>query len=205
MNESPTKIALSGLTVAENSVDGAFVGNITVDDPDNHGPKGKWQTHMCVLIDSAHDRFKIASRTNALLVSTGGLNYELSNSHTIIIKCSDSSSRPLAIQKSFVVQVVDVNERPELIMLSQATVPENGGPLFVGILSTQDPDKLQSFEYSLISASEKNVFYINGSELMTSTSLDYENRSSWDLAINTVDQGGALSMLFELISSDVVA
>jgi hypothetical protein len=75
-------------------------------------------------------------------------------------------------------------------MLSNAVVPENGGTLFVGELSTQDPDKAQSFEYSLVSASEENVFYVSGRQLRTNASLDYEKRSSWDLMIETVDQGG---------------
>ena len=94
------------------------------------------------------------------------------------------------MQKSFQIQILDVNERPEQIALSNAVVPENGGPLFVGVLSTQDPDNAQSFNYSLVLASGGNVFYINGNQLKTNASLDYEKRDSWDLKIITVDQGG---------------
>jgi hypothetical protein len=183
------------LSILENSQSGTFVANISIDDPDNHGPKGVWQTHSCELVDSAQDRFKIArtSIANTLLVSTGVLNYELSASHTVIIQCSDSGSKPLTVQKSFLIQVIDVNERPEQMTLSNAVVPENGGPLFVGELSTQDPDNAQTFKYSLVSASEENVFYIDGNQLKTNVSLNYENRSSWDLKIETVDQGGKFS------------
>lgn len=164
------------------------MANITTDDPDNGGSKGVWQTHSCQLIDSAQDRFKIFN--NTLVVSAGSLNYELSNSHSIIVQCTDSGTKPLSIQKSFVIQVIDVNERPEQIILSNNQLPENGGPLFVGELSTRDPDQAQSFVYSLVSANRENVFYINGSQLWTNESLNYENRSSWDLMINTADQGG---------------
>jgi hypothetical protein len=190
VNESPNNITLSGLSIPENSQPGTFVANISIDDPDNHGPNGVWQTHSCQLVDSAQDRFKIRSKTNTLLVSTGELNHEFHSRHSIIIRCTDSGSKPLTIQKSFEIQVLDINERPERIMLSNAVVPENGGTLFVGELSTQDPDKAQSFEYSLVSASEENVFYVSGRQLRTNASLDYEKRSSWDLMIETVDQGG---------------
>jgi hypothetical protein len=176
--------------VPENSLAGTFVANITIDDPDNHGPKGVWQTHRCRLVDSAQDRFKIATKTNTLLVSTRSLNYELLSSHSVIIQCTDSGSRSLTVQKPIEIYVLDINERPEQIMLSNAVVSENGGPLLVGELSTQDPDKAQSFNYSLVSVSEENVFYIDGSQLKTNASLDYEKKSSWDLKIKTTDQGG---------------
>ena len=130
------------------------------------------------------------TKTNTLVFSTGSLNYELSNSHSIIIQCTDSGTKPLTVQKTFEIQVLDVNERPEQILLSNNQLPENGGPLFVGELSTQDPDTAQSFTYSLVSADRENVFYINGSQLRTHESLNYENRSLWDLMINTADQGG---------------
>ena len=190
VNEPPNNITLSSSSIQENSRQGTFVANITIDDPDNHGPKGVWQTHTCQLVDSAQNRFKIAGNSNTLLVSSGNLNYESSSSHIVIIQCSDSSSKPLSIQKSFQIQIVDVNERPQRITLSNAVVPENGGPLFVGELSTQDPDNAQSFNYSLVSASGENVFYIEGSQLKTNASLDYEERDLWDLKIISVDQGG---------------
>ena len=190
MNESPNNITLSDLTIPENSQPGTFLANITIDDPDNHGPNGVWQTHTCQLIDSAQSRFKILTGTNTLAVSTGDLNHEMSSSHTIILKCTDSGSKPLSIQRSFVIQVLDVNERPSQILLSNMEVPENRGALFVGELSTRDPDKAQSFVYTLVSVNEEDVFYINGSQLRTYRSLNYENRSSWDLMIKTMDQGG---------------
>ncbi|XP_028399271.1 protocadherin Fat 4-like [Dendronephthya gigantea] len=190
VNEPPSNIILSGLTIAENSQSGTLVANITIDDPDNRGPKGDWQTHKCQLVDSAQDRFKISGSENSLLVSSGDLNYEQSTTHGIIIRCVDSGSKPLTIQKSFDIQVLDINERPEQIKLSNKVVSENGGPLLVGELSTIDPDKAQSFKYFLVSASEENMFYINGSQLRTYSSLDYESRNLWQLAINTVDQGG---------------
>ncbi|XP_028399274.1 protocadherin Fat 4-like [Dendronephthya gigantea] len=187
VNEPPSNIILSGLTINENSQSGTLVANITIDDPDNRGTKGVWQTHKCQLVDSAQDRFNIQ---NSLLVSSGDLNYEQSTTHGIIIRCLDSGSKPLTIQKSFDIQVLDINERPEQIKLSNKVVSENGGPLLVGELNTIDPDKAQSFKYFLVSASEENMFYINGSQLKTYSSLDYESRSLWHLVINTVDQGG---------------
>lgn len=190
MNETPNNISLSASTVKENSEQGTFVANISVDDPDNHGPKGIWQTHNCFLIDSAQDRFRIVNNVNTLVVSSGDLNYETSTLHTIIVECRDSARKPLRIQKSFDIEVVDVNERPQKIILSNARVPENAGSLLVGVLSTLDQDRNQSFSYILLSVGAQDSFYVNGTQLWTKVNLDYEKRSTWNIRMETVDQGG---------------
>ena len=193
VNEHPTNITLSGLSVKENSQEGTFIANITVTDPDNFGPKVVWQTHSCKLLDTAQNRFKLTSG-NMLYVDTDELNYEQSSSHSIIIKCVDSGVNSLSLTKSFVIDVIDVNERPQQITLSNNEVPENSGPLLVAQLASSDPDneqiKRQSFTYSLEAGNDEQKFIISGSQLRINSSLNYEKQSAWQLVIKTTDSGG---------------
>lgn len=198
VNESPTDITLSRLMVFENSPEGSLVANMTVSDPDNQGPKGSWQTHVCQLLDSAQERFKISNVTNKLLVSTGELNYERDDLHNIVIECMDSAPRPLVVRKSFQIYVLDINETPVQITLSNNEIQENSGPLYVGELASVDPDneqtQRQTFTYSLVLERKESTFYIQGNHLRTNRSLDYENQSSWELLIKTTDSGGNVSL-----------
>ena len=45
---------------------GAGIGIVSVVDPDNFGPYGVWQTHVCVAIGDADGRFVVED--NALKV-----------------------------------------------------------------------------------------------------------------------------------------
>ena len=181
----------------ENSKEGTLIANITVADPDNFGPKGIWQTHICQLLDSAQRRFKIASGTHALFVDTGELNYEVASSHVIVIKCTDSGTKSLSMTKSFVINVVDLNEAPLQITLSNNVAPENAGPSMIGQFASDDPDNerdvRQTFTYSLVNGNERNLFNISGSELKTIENLNYENTSSWHLVVRTTDNGGTVA------------
>lgn len=198
MNERPTNIMLSKSTVNENSPQGTLIANITVSDPDNLGPNGTWQTHKCILLDSAQDRFKI-SNFNRLLVYREEFNFETEINHDIVIQCTDSAARPLTVRKSFRINVLDINERPMQITLSNNVVPENLGPSYVGELASIDPDneriQRQTFTYSLVDGSEDNRFFIHGNSLRTNRSLDYENRSSWKLLIKTRDSRGIIILI----------
>lgn len=55
------------MQIAENSPKDTVVGIVTADDPDNHGPKGQWQSYQCTAIDDAQGRFLVKS--NILKVS----------------------------------------------------------------------------------------------------------------------------------------
>ena len=45
--------------IEENSPTDSVVGVVSADDPDNHGPKGPWQSHQCTVIDDSQGRFVV--------------------------------------------------------------------------------------------------------------------------------------------------
>ena len=74
VNEAPTSIKLNGNTVFENSPSGTVVGNLSVDDPDNAGKRGQWQTHSCSV--SAGSSGLLTVQGMKLVVAHNGIDYE---------------------------------------------------------------------------------------------------------------------------------
>ena len=74
VNEAPTSITLDGNKVSENSPVGTIVGNLSVDDPDNVGMRGKWQTHSCSV--SAGSSGLLTIQGMKLVVAHNGIDFE---------------------------------------------------------------------------------------------------------------------------------
>ncbi|NDD90853.1 hypothetical protein EBZ37_02040 [bacterium] len=90
--------------------------------------------------------------------------------------------------------VVDVNEAPTALSLTNATVSENNASQFkLGSLSSTDPDEDDSFEYSLVNSEEhpdNSYFEISGSDLKLKTSANYEAKSNYEIGVRTTDANG---------------
>jgi hypothetical protein len=87
----------------------------------------------------------------------------------------------------------NMNHAPTDIALSGASVPENEpvGTL-VGNLSTTDPDAGDTFSYALVAgagSTDNALFSIGGSDLLTSTSMNFEVRSNFSIRVQSADQG----------------
>jgi len=82
---------------------------------------------------------------------------------------------------------------PTNIVLSTATVPENQpSNTTVGAFSTQDPDTGDTFTYALVAGAgdtNNSSFAINGTNLQTAASFNYEAKSSYSVRVRTTDQG----------------
>lgn len=193
VNERPTDIVLSSRSVPENSPKGTLVSNISVTDPDDKGPRGPWQNHTCRLLNPANTPFMINGTGNSLVV-TGDLNYEKTNSYRVDIRCFDSGSPPLSVDKTVQISIIDVNEWPYDITLSNSEVAENVGIVTVGVLDTADPDNeqtaVQTFIYSIVGSPGSVPFVIDRSVLNTTRRLDYEANTAWSLVIKSADNEG---------------
>ena len=93
----PTNIALSDITVAENSDEGTLVGLLSASDP-NAG-----ETFIFTLTNSAGGRFAINGNR---LVVAGSLDFEAQISHTITIWVTDSDQNHF--KKTFTIQLTNV-------------------------------------------------------------------------------------------------
>lgn len=185
----------------ENSPKGTLVSNLSVIDPDDKGPRGPWQNHSCRVLNLANSPFAVNGTYNSLVV-TGDLNYEKTSSYSVDIRCQDSGSPPLSVDKTVQISIIDVNERPYDITLSNNEVAENAGIVTVGRLDTADPDNeqaaVQKFIYTIIGASGSVPFVVNNGVLKTTRSLDYEENTAWSLAIKSADNEGYLILFIHL-------
>lgn len=167
------------------------MGKISVEDPDNNGPRGPWQTHACSIFNNVP--FIVNHTTNQLLVA-GNLNYEITQSIDVILRCYDNGSPPLYLEKSVTINIMDENEAPTSISLSDSTVAENSGMVAIGTLDTIDPDNMvavvQTFSYTVVNGSDL-PFTVDVKTLKTTKSLDYESKASWEISIQSTDNKGS--------------
>lgn len=176
VNETPTNITLSGTTVAENSANNTVIGSLAAIDPDLA------DSASFELLDDAGGRFALSGSN---LVVAGGLNYEASASHQVTVRVKDSANNVL--DKTFTIGVTNVNEAPTNILLSNATVAENG--TLVGALSAADPDTADSFTFSLVD-NAGGKFAISGNNLVVAGGLDFEATTSHQVTVRVTDAGG---------------
>jgi len=107
----------------------------------------------------------------------------------------------------FVVEV-SRNMPPTDFGLSPASVTENApSGTVVGTFTATDPDMGDSHVYSLISGvgdDDNGSFEVNGSQLKTTASFDFETRSSYSIRVQADDgQGGTFEKVFAIGITDV--
>ena len=88
------------------------------------------------------------------------------------------------------INVNAVNDAPEAIMLEKNTVLENKPEgTVVGTLTTTDPDEGDRFSYELARDGSRDNFKINGSNLVTKQSFDFEETATYTVTIQATDSG----------------
>ncbi len=182
-NTAPTDIALTNNTIPENSLTGAVVGNLSTTDAD------VGDSHTYSLTNNAGGRFGISG--SQLVVSNGGLlNFEANTSHSVTVRTTDSANA--SFDKSFTVDVSNVNESPTDLVLVGDAVPEQS-PIntLVGNLSTTDPDVGDTHMY-MLTDDAGGRFGISGSQLVVADGslLDTATSCSHQVMIKTTDFGG---------------
>ena len=190
-NQSPTDISLSLESIAENVEVGSSIGTFTSADPNSNN------TFTYSLVsgtgDSDNGSFSIDGSVLEISVSP---DFEQKSSYSIRVRTTDQGS--LSFEKSFTIQISNVNEAPADISLSTQTIAEEvEAGSTVGTLSSTDVDASNTFTYSLVAGtgdSDNGSFSIDGSVLEISVSPDFEQKSSYSIRVRTTDQG---SLSFE--------
>ena len=186
-NETPTDIALSVATIAENNAIGAVIGTFSTTDPD----AGNTFTYSLVsgTGDTNNASFTILGSS---LKASAVFNFEVKNSYTVRVRSTDQGG--LTTEKAFAITVTNVNETPTDITLSAATIAENNAiGDAIGTLSTTDPDAENTFTYSLVAGTgdtDNASFTIDGASLKAAAAFDYETKNSYSVRIRSTDQGG---------------
>ena len=88
------------------------------------------------------------------------------------------------------VNVNAVNDAPEAIVLEKNTILENiPAGTVVGALTTTDPDEGDRFSYELARDGSRDNFKINGSNLVTKQSFNFEETATYTVTIQATDSG----------------
>ena len=187
VNETPTNIALSASSVAENQPAGTTIGALSITDPD----AGDTFTYTMAngTGDTNNASFSFVGNT---LTTATGFDFETQNNYAIRVRSTDAGG--LWTEKAFTISVTNVNEQPTDILLSSGSVVENlAAGTAVCTLSTTDPDTGNAFTYRLVSgtgSTDNASFNIGGGSLQTAASFNYESKNSYSIRLRTTDQDG---------------
>lgn len=192
-NDAPTDIVLNSPTITENQSTGAFIGQLSTVDEDASG------TYIYSLVSGSGSTHNASFFVrNDSIFGAQILDFELINTFNIRVRSTNSG---LFVEKAFVLRVVNGNDAPTDITLSNNLVQENlpQGTL-IGAFSSLDPDTGNIFTYALVpgsGATNNNLFVITGSQLRTAASFNYENNASYSIRVQTNDgNGGTFSKVF---------
>ena len=209
LNEAPIGISLSSAIFSEFLSAGSTILTFSTSDPD----VSNTFRYSLVSGDGSADNVAFSILGKQLIINSKP-DFETKSSYSIRVRTTDQGL--LNYERSFVLSVADVNEAPIDIALSASSFNEN---LSVGsavlTLAAADPDRNNSFIYSLVSgtgSADNAAFFISGNKLNIKASPDYEAKSVYQIRVRTTDQGNlyyeknivlAVNNLVEKVSSSV--
>ena len=107
-------VELNGRKIKENFND-VVIGQFTTKDQD------ATDSHIYTLVDNAGGRFVI--KNDRLFTSqTANLDYESQLEYNITVQSNDDGIPPLFVDETYVIMVLDANEPPSLIEISNLQV-----------------------------------------------------------------------------------
>tara|TARA_R110001592_G_scaffold50449_1_gene156030 strand:+ start:20 stop:4822 length:4803 start_codon:yes stop_codon:yes gene_type:complete len=195
-NDLPTAIALDNASVVENVPVGTVVGRLNTTDPDRS------DTHTYAIVsgdgDEDNDKFAISGRD---LVVNGPIDFESKASLSVRLRSNDPSNG--FVEASFQITVINENDMPDGVTLSNAQVAENApANTEVGQFMTDDTDGASGRVYNLVSGqgSEDNGnFRISDGTLLTAVPLDFELKRMHSIRVRSLDgQQAPFEMVFTI-------
>ncbi len=187
VNESPSKITPSNLSIDENIEIGTIISTFLIEDEDD-------VSHVLSFVsgEGSDDNAKF-SLENGRLATLEPVDFESQSSYNIRIRTEDDGG--LSYDSAFVIKVNNVNDAPTAINLSTNVVAENSATdLPIGEFSTRDDDADDIHTYTLVTGegSENNAsFEIRGNLLYATQSFDFESKSLYTIRVASKDQEGA--------------
>ncbi len=174
---APTSVAISADTVAENA-DGAIVGALSATDPDGD------DAAITFTVDPASD-FEVVD--GVLKLKDGiAADHEAGATRTVVVTATDEDGS--SSQAALTVNVSDVDEAPEGLTLSNATVAENAAGAVIGTLSAVDPEGTDV----TFSVPAGSPFEVDGAtlKLKADFAADFEAQASLSVDVTATDATG---------------
>ncbi|XP_022098055.1 protocadherin Fat 4-like [Acanthaster planci] len=176
VNEPPGSLTFHYSPVHENQ-QGALVGIVSAIDPD----EGDTVTFQ-ILNDpsSAFDLQDGATLNSKRVVTRRAVDFEMETSLSLVLAARDPHAlAQVSESPEYIIQVLNINEAPTDILISQAAIDENRAQgTVIGTLSVIDPDTPRTQQHFICSLqdSAQGLFRLNGFdiEVLQSQRLDYE-------------------------------
>lgn len=178
--------------IAEGSAAGSVVG-ITASSSDADATTN---IITYTLDDSAGGRFAIDAVTGIVTVAPAAvIDYEVQTSHTIIVRATSQDGSTQV--RSFVINVLDLNDTPPVIAAGQSlTLAENStAGALIGTLTAVDPDGLGVLQnWTIVSGNVGGAFTLNPSTgqltVANTAALDFESTPFFTLVVTVSDGSG---------------
>lgn len=192
VNEPPTSISLSAISLPENGGVNAVVGTISaIGDPDAGA------SHTFSLEpgtgDTDNGAFNIGGGTSLRLTANG--DFEIKPTYSIRLRANDGQGG--MVEQAFTITLADVNEPPTGLTLSSSSINENNAPnATVGTLTaTGDPDASAMHGYSLVAGAgdtDNGSFNILDNALRLTGVADFETNASYSIRLEANDGLGGI-------------
>ncbi|MFQ3213250.1 MAG: hypothetical protein ACI9C9_000777 [Marivirga sp.] len=203
-NDGPTEVLLSADSIAENQLIDTKVGALSTVDVDS---EDSFSYSLTIGEgDTNNNDFTIDETSGDLLQAVGGFNYEAKNEYSIRVTSTDSEGE--VAEGILQIRIVDLNEEPSALILSDSTVNEEDASAIVGVLEVIDPDAGDTYTLSLPDTLDNSYFELAAGGLLgLSGALNYENiaiPNPLSVALVATDAGGfSLTRGFEIVLEDV--
>lgn len=199
VNDNAPEVTLTSLTspIREDSAPETVIALISARDIDS-GLNGKVSL---TIPPGLPFRLNSAFGMHYSLITAGKLDRETVAEYTVIIKAIDSGTPPLSAQKTFVVQLSDVNDNSPTFSQSSYSVdiPENNAPgSLIATVSATDPDLGENahISYSILPSRLQGSListyvYINpeNGNIFSMRSLDHEEIKAFQIEVQARDAG----------------
>ncbi|OAI51696.1 hypothetical protein AYO47_06920 [Planctomyces sp. SCGC AG-212-M04] len=179
-------LVLSKVVIAENLPAGTVVGSLSAVSSEPNSP-----VYTLVAGIGAADNSRFVIRGNQISTRSK-LDFEAKSVYSIRVQMKSSMGEILT--QVFTIQIIDVNEKPTGLGVSNLSIPENQpAGATVGILSGIDPDAQETFTYTLVSGSgstHNGFFSIDGNQLKSAAVFDYERKRGYSIRVRVTDSAG---------------
>ncbi len=200
-NNVPMGVELSASAIDENSEVGTEVGQFSTIDIDN----GDSHTYSLVAGegDDDNDAFSIDQDKLLLAVSP---DFETKDELSLRVRTTDAKNG--LYEKVFTITINDINDAPTDLELSANTINENNAVGdAIGVLSTEDQDAGDTFEYALVSGegdTDNAAFSISGSQLVANQPFNFEEQDTYSIRLSSTDnEDDAFEKQFEVRINDI--
>ena len=181
-NDAPSALGLSTLSFSEALPKGGIVATITATDED-----AAEQLSYSLQDTTAFPDNILFSVEGNQLVLADTVDFEQKTQYLVGIEVTDIAGATAAA--SFNLNVEDATELPSGISLTNNTVAENQ-PVGTIVGQLQAQGVAGEITFSLLQTPDAAAFYIDGQQLRTAQSFDFEAKSVYQLQVQSSDRRG---------------